>query len=663
MASGREFAEGSAMTTDLSSTSINLAREPSFRLGSAEVRPATREVVQGDRREVLEPRVMQVLVALARCTDTVVSRNDLIHACWSGRVVGEDSISRCVAAVRRLSQTFGGFDIETIPRVGYRLSEHTSAAGASLERHPWRRLVAGAAIAALALSAGLLLWRFGPWGPAAEPRIAMQRFTMLGEAPKLKLVADDLSEDIAESLNQTHLGITTPGGVRAGDILVGATLAQEGPDLRVRAYLLDAGGANTLWTRQFSGKPSEAPALRDQVVGSVTEAAQIAVDPFRQKGLRIDPETHALYIKGAWAMVQPNVLQGGETEAAFSAAAAKAPHFVAARAMLSLEHMAIGIREPNPALRAQKMARARAEALSAIHDDSRAAEGAFLALYRYDRARAPQDLVSLENDLLQGLAKVPDSSLLQVQNCQLLTEVGRGRAAVDRCQRALALRPMDTALGSPYGHALYVAGGLDLAKQQLDSALRYHPDSLNARTRRLEIALFNEPPEAARERLNDERLRPQDWETPHVRLAELFLKARETRSPTDVQRYIDVMQMMVAAGSAPPRYLVLGATMLGRTDVAYRILLTPGVMFERDGFLFEPSAEPLRRDPRFWQVADRWGLVAYWRARNIWPDFCSDPSLGYDCRVAAASISSRGRPAVSAASGAANRFTAPDAAR
>jgi len=44
---------------------IRLSRQPPFQLGAVEVLPATRQVVVGGRSETLEPRIMQVLVALA----------------------------------------------------------------------------------------------------------------------------------------------------------------------------------------------------------------------------------------------------------------------------------------------------------------------------------------------------------------------------------------------------------------------------------------------------------------------------------------------------------------------------------------------------------------------------------------------------------------------
>ena len=54
------------ITADEGSQPVDLAREPDFLLGKLKVCPSSREVVRGEEREVVEPRVMQVLVALAR---------------------------------------------------------------------------------------------------------------------------------------------------------------------------------------------------------------------------------------------------------------------------------------------------------------------------------------------------------------------------------------------------------------------------------------------------------------------------------------------------------------------------------------------------------------------------------------------------------------------
>lgn len=102
---------------------IHLAWEADFALGGLQVSPSTREIRRPGWSDSLEPRVMQVLVALHQAKESVVSRDVLIARCWGGRIVGDDAINRAIGQLRRLSRADRGasFVIETIPRVGYRL--------------------------------------------------------------------------------------------------------------------------------------------------------------------------------------------------------------------------------------------------------------------------------------------------------------------------------------------------------------------------------------------------------------------------------------------------------------------------------------------------------------------------------------------------------------
>lgn len=100
---------------------IDLAHAPSFWLGEVMVHPATRQIVRDGQSETLEPRIMLVLVALARAEGAILSRDDLIALCWNGRVVGDNAIHRAVSKVRELGLGNEAFQIETITKVGYRL--------------------------------------------------------------------------------------------------------------------------------------------------------------------------------------------------------------------------------------------------------------------------------------------------------------------------------------------------------------------------------------------------------------------------------------------------------------------------------------------------------------------------------------------------------------
>lgn len=103
---------------------IDLAQEAAFGLGASNVHPRSCEVILGGGDVVhLQPRVMQVLICLAKGLGQPVSRDLLAVRCWGGVAVNEDAINRCIQRLRRLSQVEAAdsFAIETIPRVGYRL--------------------------------------------------------------------------------------------------------------------------------------------------------------------------------------------------------------------------------------------------------------------------------------------------------------------------------------------------------------------------------------------------------------------------------------------------------------------------------------------------------------------------------------------------------------
>ena len=102
---------------------IRLADVAPFRLGDLRVQPATRQLFRGDSSEVLEPRVMQVLVALAQANGAVISRDELIERCWGGVIVGENAIQRVISRLRQVATTLGKgcFQLETITKVGYRI--------------------------------------------------------------------------------------------------------------------------------------------------------------------------------------------------------------------------------------------------------------------------------------------------------------------------------------------------------------------------------------------------------------------------------------------------------------------------------------------------------------------------------------------------------------
>lgn len=110
---------------------------------------------------------MQVLVALADAGGQVLTRADLVAACWGVRFVADDAVNRAVSEVRRAARTAGGFMVETVAKVGWRIAANPPAAEAAPRETPpapaSRRidrrglLVGGLGVASAAGAAVLLL--------------------------------------------------------------------------------------------------------------------------------------------------------------------------------------------------------------------------------------------------------------------------------------------------------------------------------------------------------------------------------------------------------------------------------------------------------------------------------------------------------------------------
>ncbi len=154
---------------------VDLAHEADFALGAMQVRPSASRVRVGDRDVRVEPRVMQVLVVLTRAGGATVTRDALIEACWGGRIVSDDAISRIIAKVRALARLSEppAFVLETLPKVGFQLvADGGATAGAAQPSRPRRRrrAILLAAIGGFVLLAvAALAWRtFWPSMPAHQ---------------------------------------------------------------------------------------------------------------------------------------------------------------------------------------------------------------------------------------------------------------------------------------------------------------------------------------------------------------------------------------------------------------------------------------------------------------------------------------------------------------
>ena len=253
------------MSPEVLLTPVDLAREPPFRLAEVDVRPATREVLGGDgRRHVLEPRVMQVLVALARRPGEVVSRDELIQLCWAGRVVGEDAINRCIGALRRLAQAYAALAIDTVARVGYRLKEGPGRTCGDIARPGHAALVAVLPFENLAAEADMACFCDGVAEEIVQAIACHESLKVIGRASSFQFRGGQkVISEVAERLRATHV---LDGSVR-----------RSGAQVRVSAHLIECRGQTVLWSARFDRELLDVFALQEGVAKAVAAAVKQAV--------------------------------------------------------------------------------------------------------------------------------------------------------------------------------------------------------------------------------------------------------------------------------------------------------------------------------------------------------------------------------------------------
>ena len=256
------------MTSTALMTAASLAEIRDFVIGEAVVCPATRTIDGPGGSTQVEPRIMQVLIVLADASGGVVTRDALLARCWGGVYAGDDSLNRAIAGVRRLASTIGrgSFEIETIPRTGYRLivRESTDVSPANSAEVPpgsaeardhapsfvggsfgRRSILAGG----LAAAGGLVLWSSRLAGPDPVPQMMDDSRTAMraGTAAKAREAIALLKRTVALAPGNADawalLALTL---ARADEHAIDTTISPAG-DVAIaasRALQLDPGNAD-----------------------------------------------------------------------------------------------------------------------------------------------------------------------------------------------------------------------------------------------------------------------------------------------------------------------------------------------------------------------------------------------------------------------------------
>lgn len=604
--------------TDRLDLAIDLEKEPPFRVGGASIDPVSREAIYAGGQERLQPLTLKVLVMLARRRNQVVTRTELVDCCWDGRIVGDDVINRCVSLLRDFATRAGGFSIETVPRTGYRLVE----ARTDSQGWPRRWLVAAAAMVVVVAAAIALLW------PSTGPNAT----TVAVIAADGSRVTQELSRSLLTRLGSLQAARTDsmklvgPSGGDADLIFeIGGTT--NGRATEANVVLLAGKDRSLLWSKDFSQPADKLADLEQQLAFTTGRVLDCALEGRSAQGKQLPLHTFRLYLNGCAILADAYRVDPRRVIPIFSQVVEQAPNFAAGWGKLILaeaQYVNVEIiffdRRPDIPVE-QHIAAARK--LDPDLPEAYVAEYLMRPISSFD-----ERLRLIE----RAAARHPDNPDLLAIRAEFLLTVGRLNEAIDAARRAFELDPLTPGHGNNLIQTLAYAGRTEMAAAELKRAEQRWPGTLTLRDARFRFHLRYGDPRVALQIVRSEGISPEFEE---------FLVARIDPTPDNIERAVNAVRRRGTTSSKAINDLAQLLAQFGREDEVYELIMgwrrtdQAGAM---TGMLFRPTLRKFRSDPRFIRVAAHLGLLAHWRSSAKWPDFCSEPDLGYDCRAEAAKL-------------------------
>ena len=310
---------------------IDLAHSDDFTIGPVAVAPSLRTIEGPDGKEVIEPKVMQALIALGDQEGCILSRDDLIARCWEGRVVGESSINRVISLLRSALKSVCGdvVIVENVPKVGYRVLlspdwkpvddtpapsgvEDTTSDRGGRPGGQWGAVILAACVAAL-LAAAASIYAVVPTASSVEPEPIKVAMLPLKTSQSVDpLYARGLEAELRSQLARVGRFEVTSSesarqlfaqGLSADEICrrLGADYAwvgalEIGADrVTLSANLIDAQTKRSAYRETLSSAPNAAQNLPLRTARAITSALGRAVSD-RMPQLNVSAGDYRLYL-------------------------------------------------------------------------------------------------------------------------------------------------------------------------------------------------------------------------------------------------------------------------------------------------------------------------------------------------------------------------------
>ena len=259
----------------------------------------------------LRSQSAEVLSVLAARPGEIVSKDALMQAVWPDTFVTDDSLTQCIADIRRALADDAHAIVETLPRRGYRLNAHPSDAtdlnaAAVMGRAKTRRGVILTAIVLVAAAIGAYYgagaWRATPVRSDDMPRIAILPFDDMSAGADKGYLSDAVAEGIITELarSKTYAVIARNSSFRyrgkptdtrqigdelGVDYLLEGSQQKIGDRLKVTAQLLSAHDGSHVWANTYNREIGDLFVVQEEIIRTLAERVGRRIErPLPQSG-------------------------------------------------------------------------------------------------------------------------------------------------------------------------------------------------------------------------------------------------------------------------------------------------------------------------------------------------------------------------------------------
>jgi TolB-like protein/DNA-binding winged helix-turn-helix (wHTH) protein/Tfp pilus assembly protein PilF len=625
-----------------------------FSLGDWEVQPLLGQIIGSSGAVHMEPKVMDVLVALASRPGEVIERDDLLNEVWGGRAVADEPLTRCIASLRRIlnDSRVAPEYIETIPKRGYRLVAPVKAHAMSGRSRTSRRIAElwrrrqfriGAAYAAVAiLIVGLSIWfvlrpQDDPPIPATAVSLAVLPFANLSDDSGNEYFSDGLSEEIMTrlagveglivvartssfSFKESNDDAKTIARKLQVSHLLDGSVRKDGDRLRITAELIDSEGFR-LWSDNYEGVLSDVFYLQDTIANDIVSQVRPSLKvtdtelPIETEPPTENLDAYELVLRGGFQLQRRNEGPLKRSISLFEKAIELDENYGDAYVGLATAYALLPFYSLEPRDAAFDLAMATIEK-GANKDSSVDTKAA--GIMSFMLFSGEWRWIESEIGFRRALAYSPDDAELLQWYSQFLGSVGRTEESLYHAMRAKELDQLSPVINHRLAIAYMWMNQNDLAREQygLASELGMAPAS-NPEAYVIFLLRLAEYDEARLLMTGLQKMmgHSTDWIEPVL---------QAIQDPENRPAAVEAVIRAERENDISKQYLYGVWVYLNETDRALDIaheLIKDRPSFNTE-LLFAEETSALRQNPRFGDLIREIGLHRYWENFG-WPEMCS----------------------------------------